>query len=181
MTNDVSPTEDDDYTVEELLDMTEDEFRQAVTEDMHYTRRFTGPFQDPQVIARTLHALIDSLHWVNMQIEDRMEDPSCPPEVLQKTLRYRSHLLSTIDMTERRMGWIRGTKEATLRKWRAVLDEVVTGILAGRDDDEILATKIPSFRSVDGEEVESYSIEVWHEIRRAKHPGRYARMLEAAA
>lgn len=173
--------EDDDYTAEELLDMTEDEFRQAVTEDMHYTRRFNGPFQGEQVIARTLHALIDSLHWVNSQIEDRMADPDCPPEVLQKTIRYRSHLLATIDMTERRVAWIQGVKERDARKWRAVLDEVVTGILAGRDDDEILAIKIPSFRGQDGAESERYSIETWHEVRRAKAPARYERMLEQAS
>lgn len=181
MTSDINPIEDDDYTVGELLAMGEEEFRQAVTEDMHYTRRFNGPFQDREVIARTMHALIDSLHWVNSQIDDRIEDPNCPAEVLQKTRRYRSHLLSTIDMTERRMGWMQGTKERTLRKWRAVLDEVVTGILAGHDDDEILAIQIPSFRDADGDESERYSLETWHEIRRAKDPARYERMLEAAA
>lgn len=163
-------------TIEALLAMDDFTFRRTVTDDMHLVRQFNGPFQSREVIQRTLLALIDSLWQTNNLLEDRAEDPNCSAELFAKTKKYRAHLLSVIDITERRSEFYQGPKERELRRWRAVLHEVIDGIMSGKDDSEILDIKIPPFRDAEVR----HNLETWWEIRRAKDPRRVEAMKAAA-
>lgn len=164
------------FTVESLLAMDDHTFRIQVTNDMHLARQFSSPFQAREVIQRTLLALIDSLWQTNNLIDDRAEDPNCPSELYEKTVRYRKHLLSVIDATERRATWFEGAKERDLKRWKAVLHQVIDAIVEGKDDDDILDIQIPGFRDAEM----TYSLETWREIRRAKDPRRVAATKAAA-
>lgn len=169
-------TERRTFTLEELNAMNDHDFRQAVTNDMFQVGRPLSAFQEPDVVQRTLTALIDWLWWTNQKIDERAEDPNCTPELYAKTIKYRDHLLSVIDITERRVAWIMGSKERDLRRWKAVLHKVIDGIINGKDDAEILEIKIPSFANDD----KTYDLETWWEIRRAKDPSRVAAEKAAA-
>lgn len=162
-------------TIEALLAMDEFTFRRTVTDDMHLVRQFNGPFQAREVIQRTLLALIDSLWHTNYLIEERAEDPNCSAELYGKTVKYRKHLLSLIDITDRRCAFFQGVNARKEREWKAVLHQVVDAILAGKDDDEILEIRIPGFGEGGG-----LTLETWHEIRRAKDPRRIEVAKEAA-
>lgn len=169
---------EDEYTVDDLLGMTDATFRRVVSDNMYETLRGQSAFQHEDVIQRTLLALIDSLWATNAKLDERADDPTCPVELYQKTLKYRALLLSVIEQTERRLAWMQGTKEKTLRKWRQVLHEVIDGILSGKHDDEILAIKIPAFDGADREDM--YDLETWFDIRCAKDPSRVHGLEEAA-
>lgn len=171
-----TPTDRRIFTLEELKAMNDHDFRQAVTNDMFQVSRPMSAFQERDVVQRTLTALIDWLSWTNQKIDERAEDPNCTPEHYAKTIKYRDHLVSVIDITERRVAWIMGTKERDLRRWKAVLHEVIDAIISGKDDSEILEIKIPSFANDD----KSYDLETWWEIRRAKDPSRVAAAKVAA-
>ena len=157
-----------DYTAEELVEMGDPEFRKAVADDLFTTGHSMGPFQDRRVVDRTLLGLIDWLWWTNQKLDERAEDPSCTVELFQKTEKYRRHLLSVIDLTERRVAWLKGTKERTLQQWKKLLHEVIDAIMEGSDDEEILAIKVPSY--ITGND--SLDLETWYEIRREKSPSR---------
>jgi hypothetical protein len=156
------------YEIDELVAMNDKEFHTAVMDDLFYTSRNQSPFQSPEVIERTFCELLEWLSITNAKIDERAEDPNCSIELYEKTVKYRAHLLSVIDITERRIGWLHGTKERTLQKWRAVLHNVIDAIMEGKDDDEILALKIPSFQG----EGDTYDLETWWDIRRQKDPSR---------
>lgn len=164
------------YEINELVDMSDKEFHSAVMDDLFYTSRSQSSFQAPEVAERTFTELLEWLSITNAKIDARAEDPNCEPELYAKTVKYRSHLLSVIDITERRIEWRLGAKERQLSRWRAVLHSVVDAIMEGKDDDDILALKIPSFRS----EGETYDLETWWDIRRAKDPSRVSPTKAAA-
>jgi hypothetical protein len=167
-----------DYNTRELLAMDDHSFHQAVAEDLVKTSNYQGPFQDRGVIDRTMGALVDWLQITTEKLNDRAEDPTCPPVLYEKTAKFRRHLLTVIDNTDRRMAWQQGAKEREVRRWKQVLFEVIDAIQEGWDDDEILAMTVPSWG--DGEE--SFDLETWHEIRLAKRPDRKrAERTEAAA
>lgn len=159
------------YTPEDLLAMSQSEFHEAVMNDLTETSSYRGPFQHPSVVERTMSTLVEWLWITNAKLAERAEDPTCPPAVYEGTQRFRNHLLAVIDNTDMRIGWIMGAKERQVRKWKQVLFEVVDAIIQGWDDDDILALKIPTYRSND-DDAEIYDLETWHEIRLAKQPDR---------
>lgn len=163
------------YTIEQLENMSDDTFHKAVTNDMHEASRSNSPFQSETIIERTMDALIEWLWITNSKIDDRAEDPNCPRSLYENTLKYRSHLLAVIDVTERRIARSRDGAYRAQKAWKQVLHEVVDAILEGRSDEDILAIEIPSFGSHEGG---SLPLDEWWEIRLAKEPSRVKPWLE---
>ncbi len=157
-----------EYTTETLLQMSDHAFHKAVMHDLTETSRYQGSFQDYAVIDRTMGALVEWLWITNAKLDQRAEDPNCPVDLYEKTVRFRSHLLSVIDNTDRRITWRMGAKERQVRKWKQVLFEVIDAIKEGWDDDDILAISIPPFSDA----IETYDLDTWHEIRLEKQPDR---------
>ena len=168
------------YALEELIDMKDRDFHNAVVEDMFETARGHGPFQQEAIIERTLTGLMEWLWITNAKIDERAEDPDCSAELYANTVKFRHHILSIIDITEKRIGWLHGVKERDLQRWKQMAHEIIDAIMEGKDDEEILSIKIP-YPGRGAQEGESpIDLETWWEIRRAKDPRRVKPSKEAA-
>jgi hypothetical protein len=154
-----------DYTAEELVAMSDDDFQEVVTDDLRFTGRHRSPFQDPAVIRRTLTALIEQLWYIDSVIAQRAEDPNCPAEVYRKTVAFRRHLLGVIDVTEKRVTWMEGYNALRVSMWKEHLHTLLDE-LAGGPEDKLLDEIIIPFPT--GE----LSLRAWREIRVQKDPSR---------
>lgn len=155
-----------EYTVEELLDMDDDGFRDAVVDDLNVTFDWDGPFQDGRVVRRTLSALKSWQSAAFDDIVDREEDPACPAELLEKTRRFYGHISAVVKNTEKHVA-SRQQNNPSARQWKQLLFLVVDAIKQGWDDDDILSLALPAFSNGG-----SITVDEWHEIRLEKHPDR---------
>ena len=166
------------YSVDDLLAMDDVRFGTEATADLRYTGRFKSNFQHKDVVDRTLHALLEKLWFVSDQIDKQREDPEVTPEHFQRTCAFRRHLLSVIDLTERRAD--RNYPGAsTARAWRQVLNELCDELEGGPMDwllDDFLIP-LPSMGSDNGD----MSLRTWVGIRRVKSPERIPNKEEVAA
>jgi hypothetical protein len=158
---------EDDYTVDELLALSTRDFYNAVADDLHVACDWLGPFQDERVIRRTLTAMTDLLGKSERDVAFRSNDPKCPPDLLQRTKAFRSHVLFVISNTQKRLE-LTDSKERQIRRWKQALFEVVDALIQGWDDEEILALEIP-YSDRAGVPL---TVEEWHAIRLSKDPNR---------
>ncbi len=161
-----------EYTTDELIAMGDDRFADAVVENLHHAGAYKGPFQHPDVRARTLLALIEKLWFTDSQIEKQAEDPTYSIERYEKTLAFRRHLLAVVDLTERRISFDVPARVREASAWKQVLHEVLDEIEGGPDDDILDEFDIPF--------VEDLSLRSWLDIRRVKDPSRVKAKVVAA-
>jgi hypothetical protein len=162
-----------EYTAPELLAMDDEDFAEVVTDDLKYTASHSSPFQDPEVIRRTLTALIEHLWYIDSVIAKRAEDPNCSAEVYQKTIAFRRHLIASIDLTERRVTWLDGHDARKVSLWKKHLHEVLDQI-AGSAEDALLDEMTIPFPTG------PLSLRAWREIRNVKDPSRVVKQEVAA-
>lgn len=160
------------YSVDELVAMSDDDFQEVLTDDLRFTGRHQSPFQDPAVIRRTLTALIEQLWYIDSVIAQRAEDPDCSAETYRKTLAFRRHLLAVLDVTERRAAWLETPNEGRVRAWRRILHEVCDE-LDGTPQQWILDEFVVPFPMNDPRyKGPGMSLRTWREIRVQKDPSR---------
>jgi hypothetical protein len=168
------------YTVEELVAMSDDDFQEVVTDDLRFTGRHYSPFQDPAVIRRTLTSLIEQLWYIDGVIAQRAEDPACSTETYRKTLAFRRHLLAVLDVTERRASWLETPDEGRLKAWRRLLHEVCDEI-DGTPQQWILDDLVIPFPMHDPQyKGAGMTLRAWREIRIQKDPKRALPVKEVA-
>ena len=165
--NEYEPFDLDDepeFTVESLLAMSEEDFASAVTDDLQETKRGDSPFQDRKVIHRTLTALGDHMWKTEAVLADQAEDVNCTPERFAGTVRFRRHLLSTIDSVERRLPWVlKNAGGDALRRWKNFANDLADALEESSESSALDELIIP-FASI--------SARQWLEIRRVKDPSR---------
>lgn len=153
----------DNPTVEELLAISDGDFRAEATEDLEYTGAHSSPFQDPQVIRRTLTSLIDSLWFVDASVRKQAVDPRVDATKYERTLAFRRHLLSVIDITERRAEWAAGPTARQISAWKQLLHDLLDALDGGPEEWVLDDLKIP---------FDNLTLRAWREIRRVKDPRR---------
>lgn len=163
---------DDDYTPEELLEMDDIDFAEAVTEDLQFTGAHDSPFQDPAIIRRTIGVLIDKIHFADGVLQRQADDASVSAERFDKTAGFRRHLIAVLDISETRLCWQEkryssATREA--RAWKKLLNLVCDEL-----EDSKLDWILDEFTIPMRDEGTAVSIDLrtWIDIRRAKDPQR---------
>jgi hypothetical protein len=170
------PNTDTEYSINDLLAMSDERFGAAATANLHATTRWKSPFQQPDIVQRTLHALVEKLWFTDSQIGKKAEDPTYPIEQYERTLSFRRHLLASIDLTERRAS---NGRQKEAQAWRALLHEVCDEIEGDDVFDEILDEFfIPFAGERDGGP--KITLRQWIEIRRIKEPSRVKEKAVAA-
>jgi hypothetical protein len=163
-----------DYTVEELVAMSDEDFAEVVTDDLALTGKFSGPFQQPETIHRTMSVLIEHVWYIDSVVRKRAEDPNCTPERYEATLRFRRHLLSVVDAIEKRITWMAGKQRREASEWKQLLHEVLDEIVGGPNDHLLDEFEIPFA-------VEGMTLRTWRDIRNVKDPSRIPAVKGAAA
>lgn len=158
--------DDDEYTVDELVEMSGSEFYSVVSDDLQAACDWTGPFQDGRVVHRTLSVMMSLLRKAEGDVWARREDPNCPADLLERTEGFYEHVKFVVENTRRRLRHFVAVKRET-KQWKQTLFEVVDAILQGWGDEEILALTIPEFSNTP-----VISLEEWHAIRMRKNPDR---------
>lgn len=175
--------EDDDYTVDELLAMDDEDFADAVTEDLVYAGRHSSPFQAPELARRTLTVLVERVWFIDAVLQRNADNAEYSAERWEKSLAFRRHLLSVIDVTERRIRWMEGGGVRETRKWKALLNELCDEIEGSSLDWLLDEFTIPFREWRSGGEVPDgpkMSLRMWLEVRRVKDPSRIPERAVAA-
>lgn len=152
------------YTVEQLTEMNDLDFDEAVTEDLRYVAQFKGPFQQPELADRTLHALLQKLWFADSRIQIQAEDPNVSPEQYRRTVGFRNHLIGVIDVTERRVNRLRSRDARESAEWKALLHDVLEELEGGPEEDILDEFEIPY--------ADGMNLRTWLEVRRVKDPSR---------
>lgn len=159
-------------TVESLLDLEDEEFVDAVTDDLQLAGGAHGPFQDGRVIDRTYAALIERLGFVNETLRHKAEDPKVTPIEYGGALKFRRHVLTVLDAVERQMTWQQGVNARYLSKWKNLVNMLCDEIEGDDIFDEVLDDddfRIPHGRGGGGPRL---TLREWLEVRRIKDPSR---------
>lgn len=160
-----------EYIREELLEMSDKDFQKAVCENLHASTRPRGPFQHPDVIRLTLSALLDRFWFADAQMKKQADDPNVDAEHYARTVGFRNHVLSCVDMTERRLSRMEPQGVAA-SMWKDLLHKVCDE-LAGQDEfDDILDEFTIPFGDI--------TLRTWREIRQLKKPSRIPEWEKAA-
>lgn len=170
---------DDDYTTAELLGMDDEEFADAVTEDLAWTKASESPFQDAEVIRRTIAALVSKIHFADATLDRQAEDPEVSAKRFDGTASFRRHLIAVLDISETRLYWQEkryagATREA--RAWKALLNRVCDAIENTNLDDILDDLTIPMRDDADPK----IDLRTWIAVRRAKDPSRAPQKEDAA-
>lgn len=162
-----------EYTVAELLAMSDKDFEAAVSEDLRQTSSWRSAFMDPQVIFRTEIALIQTLSRVEEAIHRQAEDPTYSAERYAKSLTFRRMVIMCIEILDRqviRNGGSASSVRKGLKFWRQVANEladVIEGTALDRHLDEIEVALAGGSRG-DG----AMTVRQWVAVRRLKDPSR---------
>lgn len=160
------------HTVESLDAMDDDDFTEAVTEDLSWTGSIRSPFQDPALIRRTLATLEQRAHFVEENLRKKAEDPNVSADNFARTASFRRHLLVVIETVERQLRWQEAKPAREISGWKALLNEVLDEI-EGTELDDVLD-------EINAPYADGISLRTWIERRRAKDPSRIPEWLREA-
>lgn len=163
MSNNIA-NDDEDYTVEELLEMSAGEFKEAVTEDLNYTGETASAFQDKRVVGRTLDALRTALWNVDQSLERNKNNLEYSDDKWDSAAVFRRLVIFTLNVTQNRVENTAGTNAQIGRMWRSKLHAVLDEI-EGSELDHLLDDMRPPFTG-------EMTLREWLLVRRAKDPHR---------
>ena len=160
--------ETEEWTVEELISQDDDEFAEAVTEDLLYTISRGSPFQDKLIVERTLDALLDRFEFVSETLRRKARDPLIAPENIESTQRFLYLLRHSINVTERRSLRLLPPRSREISAWKNVLNQVLDEIEGDEVLDRVLDEISLPFYSFQ----RTMTLREWLTIRRDKDPSR---------
>lgn len=161
----MSEENQDEYTVDELLAMDDDQFREAATEDLYYTGSWESIFQDRRVIARTHLALMDKLGFANEVLVRKAADPMGDPRTYERAATFCRHLTVVVNILDKQMTWLQGVKAREVSAWKELLNKVLDEIEDDEEFDDVLDEFEIPFRT-------NMTLRSWLQARRAKDPKR---------
>lgn len=158
---------DDDFTVDELAEMSDSEFQQELVADLRYATFRTSPFMSKRLIDRTEETLLATLARSNEVISRQAQDPDCTAERFQSSLRFRSTLLFALFVTGRRADKIAvGSRSYRypVAAWRTLVLELVKAVEGGEHDGLLDSLTTPTRR--EGGDGATMRLRDWLEIQR---------------
>lgn len=171
MTNYLDPDQDD-WTVKELLEMSEEEFLEAACEDLTFTANWNGPFQTKEVIHRTLAALRNRASFTDSLLSKPIV------ERREATESFRRHVQSVIDNTKLRIGKMENSARKYERIWKRIANDLCDEL--EESDRSWMLDEInlgDYFETTPGMKI---TLREWVEARREKDPSRVPAWTEAA-
>lgn len=131
------------FNAQQLEEMDDGDFAEAVVDDLRCTGQWHGPFVAPQNIDRTAAVLEDRIVQIEQQLERYEADPSSSESWVMKARNFLTFLRSTLNRVERRMESLERNAATRLSKWKEFAHELCDIIAESDLDEELDDLQIP--------------------------------------
>lgn len=150
------------YAYDELIDMRDDDFQDAVTEDFDLTVGDESAFLHPDIIERTYHALNQALTRVDTTLVTKAEDPDVSAASYRASVMFRRRVLWALTVLEGHPNWPR-KQDKSQRYWRAFANQLADAMEGTSLDHLLDEIEVPGLQM---------STRQWVARRRVKDPKR---------
>lgn len=150
------------YEYDELIDMRDDDFQDAVTDDFDLTVGDESAFLHPDIIERTYHALNQALTRVDTTLITKAEDPDVSATSYRSSVMFRRRVLWALTVLEGHPSWPR-REDGGQRFWRAFANQLADAMEGTALDGQLDKIVVPGL---------GMTTRQWVARRRVKDPKR---------